>query len=213
MDALPSPTVLIGFTLASALLAITPGPDMAFFLGRTARGGKRLGFVALAGALTGLMFHALLAALGLSALLAASSTAFEALKVVGCAYLIWLGLQAIRRGSAFATAEDRNPSGGALGAYFGGLAINLFNPKIVMFFLTFLPQFVNHADPHAPLKMFALGLDFIATGAVVCTIVILSADRFLGALRGSRRLMRVFDYGFASLMGLFAGKLLLSVNR
>jgi threonine/homoserine/homoserine lactone efflux protein len=213
MDILPSPAILAGFTLASALLAITPGPDMAYFLGRTLRGGRRLGFVALLGTLTGLMVHALLAAFGLSALLAASASAFEAVKIAGCAYLIWLAVASIRHGSAIAAAGKESPVGDAPGAYFGGLAINLFNPKIVIFFLTFLPQFVSRSDPHAALKMFALGLDFIATGAIVCAIVILGADRFLAAMKGSRWLMRAFDYGFAGLMGLFAGRLLLAANR
>ena len=207
MDALPSPAVLAGFTFASALLAITPGPDMAYFLGRTVRGGKRLGFAALSGTLTGLLIHALLAAFGLSALLKASATGFEAVKLVGCAYLIWRAVGAVRHGSAIAAANEGRQAEGSLGAYFGGLAINLLNPKIVIFFLTFLPQFVARADPHAAVKMFALGLDFIATGAAVCAVVILFADRFLAAMKGNRRLMRGFDYGFAGLMGLFAGRL------
>jgi threonine/homoserine/homoserine lactone efflux protein len=114
MDVLPSLAVFAGFTAASALLAITPGPDMAFFLGRTARGGKRLGFVALSGGLTRLLFHALLAAFGLSALLAASATAFETLKIVGRGYLIWLGVHAIRNGSGIAVANDGATARGAL---------------------------------------------------------------------------------------------------
>jgi threonine/homoserine/homoserine lactone efflux protein len=213
MDVLPSLAVFAAFTAASALLAITPGPDMAFFLGRTVRGGTRLGFVALSGALTGLLFHALLAAFGLSALLAASAPAFEALKIAGCGYLIWLGVHAIRHGSVIAVANDGAAARGALNVYLSGLAINLFNPKVVMFFLTFLPQFVSRADPHASLKMFILGLDFIATGAVVCAIVIVSAEGFLLAMRGNHRLTRAFDYGIAGLMGLFAGRLLLAANR
>ncbi|WP_342240921.1 LysE family translocator [Inquilinus sp. OTU3971] len=213
MDILPTLPLLIGFVAASAVLAITPGPDMAFFLGRTARGGRRLGFLALLGALTGLLCHALMAALGLSTLLASSAAAFMTLKIVGCGYLLWLGLQAIRHGTTLPTTGPDNGGNSALRTYLGGVAINLLNPKIVMFFLTFLPQFVGPDDPQASGKMLFLSLLFIAVGALVCGVIIFSAERFMAACRTNRRVTRALDYVFAGLMGLFAGKLLLSTSR
>jgi len=213
LEVLPSLPVLVGFAAASAILAITPGPDMAFFLGRTAQGGRRLGFLALLGTLTGLFCHALLAALGLSTLLALSASAFMVLKIAGCGYLLWLALQAIRRGVALPVAGRAGGRKGALRTYLAGVAINLFNPKIVVFFLTFLPQFVSSGDPSASTQMLVLSLLFITVGALACGAIILCAERFMAAWRMNRRAMRILDYGFAGLMGLFAGKLLFSANR
>src|SRR5437870_133799 len=107
MDFIPSPHLLVAFAAAGAVLAVIPGPDMAYFLGKTANGGKRYGFAAMFGASTGLLVHSALAALGLSALLAASAEAFTALKYAGAAYLLWLSFQALRTGSKFTLASDR----------------------------------------------------------------------------------------------------------
>lgn len=214
MNSIPSLGVLAGFVVASTILALTPGPDMAFFLGRTLQGGRRLGFIALSGTLTGLLCHVLLAAFGLSRLLAASAVAFEILRLIGCAYLLWLAVQTLRHGSALSASMRRELDGhSALRAYLGGAAVNLFNPKVVLFFLTFLPQFVDPNDPHAVGKMVFLGLSFIVIAALVCSIIILCAAKFTSTFTGNRRAMRIVDYGFAGVMGLFAGKLLLSANR
>ena len=89
-----------------------------------------------------------------------------------------------------------------------GVGINLLNPKIVMFFLTFLPQFVSASDPHAGAKLMFLGLYFIALGIPICLVLILAAERFTGAIRRSPKVMRAIDYLFAGLMGAFAVRLL-----
>lgn len=89
-----------------------------------------------------------------------------------------------------------------------GVGINLLNPKIIMFFLTFLPQFVSAGDPHAGAKLMFLGLYFIALAIPICVMLILAAERFTNAIRSSPRAMRAIDYLFASLMGSFAVRLL-----
>ena len=89
-----------------------------------------------------------------------------------------------------------------------GLGVNLLNPKIVVFFLTFLPQFVSVSDPHAGGKLMFLGLYFITLGVPICALFILAADRFTNAIRNSPRAMRAIDYLFAGLMGAFAVRLL-----
>ena len=208
MSFLPTPEVLAVFTLASLLLIVTPGPDMTLFLGETLRAGRARGFAAMLGASTGLLVHSLLAAFGLSALLAASSTAFTALKVVGAAYLVWLAVQAIRHGSALTVPPGTGERRPLLGVYALGLGINLLNPKIVMFFLTFLPQFVSASDPQASTKLLFLGLYFLVLGVPSCALMILVAERFTGAIRRSPKVMRVIDWAFASLMGAFALRLL-----
>lgn len=209
---MPSLPVLAAFSLGAAVLALTPGPDMALFLSRTLSGGRRLGFAAMLGAATGLMAHALLAGLGLSALLAASSAAFAALKIVGAVYLLRLAYGALRHGSGLSIQRGAAPQGW-LAAYLTGVGINLTNPKVALFYLTFLPQFVEASDPHASGKLMFLGLYFLAIGVPVCSALILIASRFAGALRANPKAMRLFDYGFAALMSAFAARLLLAQGR
>ena len=195
------------YIAACVILAATPGADMALFLSRTLTGGRAQGFAAQAGASVGLIVHTFAAALGLSALLAASSEAYETVKIVGALYLLWLAWRAIRHGSALKLKTDAPARGGLRGAFANGLLINLTNPKIVLFFVTFLPQFISATDPHASAKLFVLGLGFIAITTAVNAIVILVAGRFVAAAKRNPCALRLFDYGFAALMSAFAARL------
>ena len=208
MTFLPGFEVLLAFTAAGIVLVLTPGPDMTLFIGQTLTGGRARGIAALLGASTGLLVHTTLAAFGLSTLLAASATAFGILKVVGVAYLIWLAIEALRRGSALTLQPEAGEAQPVARVYLTGVGINLLNPKIVMFFLTFLPQFVSASDPHAGGKLMFLGLYFIALGIPLCIALIFLAERFTGAIRRSPKVMRAIDYLFAGLMGAFAVRLL-----
>jgi threonine/homoserine/homoserine lactone efflux protein len=210
MPFLPATDILLAFTLASVLLILTPGPDMTFFLGQTLTAGRARGFAALFGAMAGLCVHAMLAAFGLSALLVASAEAFTILKIAGAGYLLWLALQAIRHGSMLTLARGDGQPLSLRRVFLTGVGVNLLNPKIVMFFLTFLPQFVSASDPHASGTLLFLGLYFNALCLPICIPVILMADRFTGAMRRSPRIMRAFDWMFAGLMGAFAVRLLLA---
>src|SRR5215210_2780386 len=149
----------------------------------------------------------MLAAFGLSALLAHSETAFGVLKIAGVAYLAWLAFEALRRGAALTLAPATAATQPLGQVFLMGVGINLLNPKIVMFFLTFLPQFVSTSDPHAGAKMMFLGLYFSALGIPICIALILMAERFTTAIRRSPRAMRAIDYLFAGLMGAFAVRL------
>ncbi len=209
MTFLPSPEILFAFTLAGIVLVITPGPDMTLFLGQTLTAGRARGFAAMLGATTGLLVHSMLVAFGLSALLVASAAAFTAIKIAGAIYLVFLGVQAIRHGSSLTLKRGDGAQRPLVQVYLMGLAINLLNPKVVMFFLTFLPQFVSASDPDAPAKLLFLGLYFTgAIGIPGCALLILTADRFTAALRRSPRAMRIVDWSFAGLMGAFAMRLL-----
>jgi threonine/homoserine/homoserine lactone efflux protein len=208
---LPDAATLAAFTLAALVLTVTPGPDMTLYLGRTFAAGQRAGLAAYAGASTGSLIHTALAALGLSALLAASPAAFLALKVAGAAYLLYLAAQAIRHGSALPTggpsqAAAKRPSLGAEWAK--GLSINLLNPKIVLFFVAFLPSFVSVDDPHAASKLFFLGLYFVVFAAPLNVAFILLADRLAAALRRRPRIVRAIDWLFAGVFSVFAAKIL-----
>ena len=208
MTFVPDFNVMLAYTAAAAILVITPGPDMTLFLGQTLSGGKARGVAAYLGASAGLVVHTMLAAFGLSALLAHSAAAFGALKIAGVAYLLWLAFHALRHGSALTLAPGAAEPQPLGRVFLMGVAVNLLNPKIVMFFLTFLPQFVSASDPHAGAKLMFLGLYFIVLAIPICLVLIVLADRFTAAIRRSATVMRAIDYLFAGLMGAFAVRLL-----
>jgi threonine/homoserine/homoserine lactone efflux protein len=147
----PDLPVLAAYLVASVVLGLTPGPDMTFFLSKTVAQSRKAGFAALGGVSVGLVIHSVLVAAGLSVVLAASATAFTALKVVGAAYLAYLAFDAIRHGSSLTLAKDGRPEPLRAVAV-KGLLINLLNPKVIIFFVTFLPQFVSAHDPTRPAR-------------------------------------------------------------
>src|SRR5215210_4249563 len=171
MTFLPDADVLLTYSLACFVLFITPGPDMSLFLAKTVSGGRKAGIAAMLGAQAGCCVHTMLAALGLSALLAASTTAFLVLKVVGGLYLLWLAVDAIRHGSALNVAGEVRREASLWRTFLLGVGVNLTNPKIVLFFVTFLPQFVSAADPHAAQKLVFLGLYFILFSLPLCVLL------------------------------------------
>jgi threonine/homoserine/homoserine lactone efflux protein len=205
----PSPPVLAAFVAASVVLGITPGPDMTFYLSKTVAQSRPAGFAALAGAAAGLLVHSLLAAAGLSVLLAASVTAFTLLKIAGAVFLAWLAVDAIRHGSSLAlTPGGRRQRLPAI--FVKGVLINLLNPKIIIFFVTFLPQFVSAGDPHVARKLLFLGVTFIVANLPVCSGLILAAGSIAHVLKRSPRLMRLVDWLFAGVLGAFAARLILT---
>src|ERR671916_362609 len=213
MTFLPDWSTLLTYSVAAFVLFITPGPDMSLFLAKTMAGGRRAGMAAMLGAMAGCCVHTLLAALGLSALLAASVTAFTILKIVGALYLLWLAIDAVRHGSALNLKDAAPAEVSVRRTFLLGVGINLTNPKVVLFFVTFLPQFVSAGDPHAAEKLVFLGLYFIAFSAPLAALMILGAERVIRLLKSRPRVMRAIDYAFAGLFGAFALKILTTQGR
>jgi threonine/homoserine/homoserine lactone efflux protein len=213
MTFLPDLSTLLTYSLACFVLFITPGPDMSLFLAKTMAGGRKAGMASMTGAMAGSVVHTLLAALGLSALLAASVTAFTILKVVGALYLLWMAFDAVRHGSALSLKDEGRAEVSFWKTFLMGVGINLTNPKIVLFFVTFLPQFVDANDPYAADKLLFLGLYFIAFTGPLGAIMILGAEKMIAALRGHPKLMRGIDYSFAGLFSAFALKILTASAR
>jgi threonine/homoserine/homoserine lactone efflux protein len=213
MTFLPDTSVLLTYSIACFVLFITPGPDMSLFLAKTVAGGRKAGLASMLGAMIGCCVHTLLAALGLSALLAASTTAFTVLKIVGALYLLWMAVEAVRHGSALNLKEEGPQEVSVLRTFLLGVGINLTNPKVVLFFVTFLPQFVQPDDPHAADKLVFLGLYFVAFTAPLGAVMILGADRVIAALRSRPKVMRTIDYTFAGLFSAFALKILAASAR
>lgn len=150
------------FVGAALLLNLTPGPDMLFVAGTGAARGRAAGLMAALGVGAGCLFHTLLAALGLTALLAASELAFNAVKWAGAAYLVWTGVQMLRARPAAATAEAPARRSGS--PFWQGALTNALNPKVALFFLAFLPQFIGPAVEHKALAFLLLGLLFNFNG-------------------------------------------------
>jgi threonine/homoserine/homoserine lactone efflux protein len=200
----PALGVLAAYTLACLVLFITPGPDMSLFLAKTIAGGRRAGMVSMLGAAAGCCLHTLLAAVGVSALLAASATAFTILKVVGAAYLLWLAVDAVRKGSALRLRDTGRQEVSAWRTFLLGFGVNLTNPKIVLFFVTFLPQFVDAGNANASGQLLFLGLYFVVLTVPLGALLVLGAARTIGLLTRHPRVMRGIDYVFAGVFGAFA---------
>lgn len=210
---IPDWPVLVQFAIATFILSITPGPDMTLFVGRALSEGRSAGFACLAGASSGIVIHTTMVAIGLSALIIASPGTFWVLKVVGAGYLVFLAVQALRKGSAFSPEKGSGKKHTVFQNWATGLGINLLNPKIILFNMTFLPQFVSAHDPHAPEKLFFLGLSFIPLSLPVVVPMILAADKFAGLLKKNPTVTRWVDYVFAGVFSVFALKILLAEGK
>jgi threonine/homoserine/homoserine lactone efflux protein len=210
---LPDWGTLATYTIACIVLFVTPGPDMSLFLARTIAGGWRQGLASVLGANLGCCLHTVAAAVGLSAVLAASALAFTTLKVVGALYLLWLAFDTLRNGSALNVRRPDAPSPPVGRTFLAGLLVNLTNPKVVLFFITFLPQFVAATDPHASAKMLFLGLYFVVVNIPLSIVMILGAERLVVYLKGRPGILRVIDWVFAGVFGVFAAKILVTQSR
>lgn len=208
MSFIPDTTTLIQFAIATMILAITPGPDMTLFVSRTLSQGRAAGLASLAGALCGTLIHTTLVAVGISALIVASPMAFLVLKIFGAAYLVFLAWQALTKGSAFSPQMKSGPEISLFRSWAAGLGVNLLNPKIILFFMTFLPQFVSAHDPNAPGQLFFLGVMFIVLSIPVTAPMVFAAEKFSAAMKASPRVTRVVDYLFAGVFSAFALKIL-----
>ena len=213
MDFLPSLPVLLAFTAASLLLALTPGPDMTLSISRALAQGRGPALFVVVGTSTGILIHTLLVAFGISALITASPTAFFILKTGGAGYLLWLAIQAVRSGSSLSVEKVEAARGSALANIATGLWVNLLNPKIIIFFMTFLPQFVTAGDPSVTQKLIFLGVFFIVVCSPVNVLVILAADRLASWLQANPKVLRGIDYTFAGVFSIFAFKIFMTQTR
>ena len=167
------------FLAASALLTVAPGPDIVYVLTRGIAQGPRAGFAAALGFATGCIFHTLLAALGIAALIRSSDLAFNAVRYAGAAYLAWIGIQALRHRTAFSVQGAGDARSLAL-IYRQSVVGNMLNPKVTLFFLAFLPQFVDAKAGHVGLQMALLGALFMAQTVVIFGAVALFSG-YIGA--------------------------------
>ena len=213
MDFVPSLPTLLAFAAASLLLAATPGPDMTLSISRSLAQGKKAALFVVLGTSLGIVVHTLLVAFGISALITASPTAFMVLKTGGAAYLFWLAVQAIRHGSSLSVKKVEDATGTPLANVSTGFWVNLLNPKVVIFFMTFLPKFVSASDPSVTGKLLFLGFFFIVIGMPVNAMVVIAADWLAAWLQKNKRIMRALDFSFAGVFSVFAVKIFLTQAR
>jgi threonine/homoserine/homoserine lactone efflux protein len=168
------PHSLLLFVIAGLVLNLTPGPDLLYITARSLGQGWRAGAASSLGIAAGCLVHTAAAALGISVLLQSSPLAYEAIRLCGAAYLVWLGVQALRQRGAAATVAELPPES-LRRVFWQGFATNVLNPKVALFFLAFLPQFADPARGAFALQVLVLGLIFIANGLWVCLLVARSA--------------------------------------
>ncbi|KAA3500155.1 LysE family translocator [Agrobacterium sp. O3.4] len=215
MDFVPSLPTLVAFTIAILLLAVTPGPDMTLWISRSLREGRAAGFMTLVGTNIGITVHTMLVAFGVAALIVASPTAFLILKTGGAAYLVWLAIQAIRKGSDFVMVKTNGekPQSSLRSALLNGIWVNLLNPKVIIFFMTFLPQFVSASDPHVTGKLIFLGIWSIIVALPIGIGIVVAADVLSAWLQRNRKVLRGLDYTIAGVFSLFAVKIFFTQTR
>ncbi len=197
-------SALLSFAVVAALLTVTPGLDTALVLRATLREGRRVAAATALGVNAGVLAWGLLAAVGVSALLLASQTAFTVVRLVGAAYLVWLGVGLWRtalRGGSHALADGAGTRGGALAGFRRGLVTNLLNPKVGAFYVAVIPQFLPDGVPHALMGVL-LALVHNALGLVWFALVVLAAGRVRGYLSGRRGARAVDGVTGTALVGL-----------
>src|SRR5256886_15503677 len=187
---LVSHSPLLLFVAAPAVLLVIPGPAVTYVVSRSIGHGRAAGLVSVLGIVTGTLCHVVAAALGISALLASSAVAFQFVKYLGAAYLVYLGIKTLRRKDEqlveAATGETK-----LIRLYGQGLLVNVLNPKTGLFFLAFLPQFVDPTRGHVTLQILRLGILFALMGWCSDSVYALIAGTVAERIRGSLRLRRI----------------------
>lgn len=212
IELFPPLPAFIAFALAGLALNIVPGADMTFIIASAARGGRRDGVVAALGVGSGTLVHISAAVLGLSAILASSEAAFTLIKWLGAAYLLYLAVSLLVSGSK----DERQPvaahrSGWKL--FRAAVFVNVLNPKVALFFLAFLPQFVDTAASVPALQILCLGLWFDLVGTLVNIAIAVVAASTAERLRGVAWISRAARYVAATAMGAMALRLALAERR
>lgn len=180
------------FLVAALTLCVAPGPDMMFIVAMGGRGGPTAGALAALGVACGALVHVFAAMLGLSALFLSFPTLYYALRWIGAAYLLFLAVKALRDRSPLGGGQDDadSPAVSRWRAFGQGMLTNLLNPKVILFNVAFLPQFVSPALGHVPLQFLTLGLTMVLIGLAVDMTVGLLSGRLAALLRRSTRVAR-----------------------
>ena len=201
------------FLCAGVLLNLTPGPDTVYILGRSIAHGRRVGVASAFGICVGSIFHTGAAAFGLSAFLATSAWAFSAVKLAGAGYLIFLGLRALLQRQRDLHVPDEFKQNDPAAAFRQGILTNVLNPKVALFFLAFLPQFIDSATPSKLAAFLMLGLTFVKTGTIWCLVLAWFAAAFSARLRGNVAVAAMLNRAVGSLFIFLGLRLAVAARR
>ena len=179
-----STETIITFVTASVVLSLVPGPDNIFVMSHSALKGWRIGFYITLGLCTGLIGHTVLIAIGVSVIFQTSAIAFNGLKIIGAFYLLYLAWLSVQNKELNLGGTDKDSTNRSY--YFTGVIMNLTNPKVALFFLVFLPQFVNTSNNNITLQIFLLGLLFILSALCVFTSIAYLASFLEDILKKSK---------------------------
>ena len=182
-DVLSTETI-IAFVTASLILSLVPGPDNLFVMSHSALKGWKIGFYTTLGLCTGLIGHTILVAIGVSVIFQTSAIAFNGLKVIGACYLLYLAWLSVQNKELNLGGTDKNSTNRSY--YLTGVIMNLTNPKVALFFLVFLPQFVNTSNDNVTIQIFLLGLLFILSALCVFTSIAYLASFLENFLKKSK---------------------------
>jgi threonine/homoserine/homoserine lactone efflux protein len=199
------------FLTAGILLNLTPGPDTAYILGRSIAQGRAAGVASALGISVGSIFHTCAAALGLSAFLATTAWAFSAVKYVGAAYLVFLGVRMLLRQQSGLLLPTRFRNFGPAAAFRQGILTNILNPKVALFFLSFLPQFIDPSTTSKVPAFLLLGFTFVITGTLWCLVLASFAAALSKRLRENRTISTALNRAVAALF-VFLGLRLATVR-
>jgi threonine/homoserine/homoserine lactone efflux protein len=176
---------------AAVILLAIPGPAVLYIVGRSIGQGRNAGFVSALGIGVGTLVHTAAAAVGLSALLVSSATAFSVVKYLGAAYLVFLGIQRLRNKESLATAAESAAPRASLARVFSqGIVVNILNPKTALFFFAFVPQFIDPTRGHVAMQILSLGVLFACMGTTSDSIWAFFSSSVAGWLRGNPHWMR-----------------------
>jgi len=195
------------FLTAGILLNLTPGPDTAYILGRSIAQGRAAGIASALGIATGTIFHTCAAALGLSAILATSAWAFSAIKLIGGGYLIFLGVKMFFERRSELSLPSTFPRSTTTAAFRQGVLTNVLNPKVALFFLAFLPQFIDPGSTTKVPAFLALGFTFVTTGTIWCLILAWFASALSERLRGNPTVAELLNRAVGSLFVFLGARL------
>lgn len=200
---------LIYFVAASAALTIFPGPDILFVLTQSISQGKKAGVVTASGLCTGVLVHTTAAALGISAIVYKSALAFEIVKYAGAAYLLYLAWHALKESGELVSSSPVKETD-VFALYKRGIFMNVLNPKVALFFLAFLPQFVNIESENVPLQMIFLGIIFMVQAWLIFSTISIFAGTIGENIIQKPGIGKYINWGKAGIFTVIGVKLVLS---
>ncbi|MBV6488873.1 MAG: LysE family translocator [Pseudorhodoplanes sp.] len=210
---MPSFTALLAFALVSLGMVLTPGPNMVYLISRSIGQGRGAGLISLGGVAAGFVVYMLCAAFGITALVFAVPYAYDALRLAGAAYLLWLAWQAVRSGGRSPFQVQRLPADRPRKLFAMGLLTNLLNPKIAMLYLSLLPQFIDPAQGSVLGQSLALGFTQIAVSVTVNAMIAIAAGSIAAFLAAKPFWMRVQRWLMGTMLAGFALKMALEARR